>query len=174
MKGCLRTPFEDQAEQSSRVNQEIELLVHVRRDLRRAAQVMQLGVDLYKACSIVALKKACLEGRKDKEHEKCVSKTRSASRCNYKTWTICIRFYSSSRDLNSTLIKFTSIHIMTKCKFLRSEISDMKDLLLSDRSLIADNLSIGLKSQVFVLEITESEEVQRLRKRMNRIIDEIT
>ncbi|WZZ86422.1 hypothetical protein YC2023_115001 [Brassica napus] len=49
------------------------------------------------------------------------------------TWTICIRFYSSSRDLNSTLIKFTSIHIMTKCKFLRSEISDMQDLLLSDR-----------------------------------------
>uniref|UniRef100_A0A0D3DKG4 Uncharacterized protein n=1 Tax=Brassica oleracea var. oleracea TaxID=109376 RepID=A0A0D3DKG4_BRAOL len=30
MKGCLRTPFEDQAEHSSRVNQEIELLVHVR------------------------------------------------------------------------------------------------------------------------------------------------
>uniref|UniRef100_A0A0D3ATJ1 Uncharacterized protein n=1 Tax=Brassica oleracea var. oleracea TaxID=109376 RepID=A0A0D3ATJ1_BRAOL len=30
MKGCLRTPFEDQAECSSRVNQEIELLVHVR------------------------------------------------------------------------------------------------------------------------------------------------
>ncbi|KAF3577487.1 hypothetical protein DY000_02031623 [Brassica cretica] len=30
MKGCLRTPFEDQAERSSRVNQEIELLVHVR------------------------------------------------------------------------------------------------------------------------------------------------
>uniref|UniRef100_A0A0D3E8R1 Uncharacterized protein n=1 Tax=Brassica oleracea var. oleracea TaxID=109376 RepID=A0A0D3E8R1_BRAOL len=28
--GCLRTPFEDQAERSSRVNQEIELLVHVR------------------------------------------------------------------------------------------------------------------------------------------------
>nr|VDD23449.1 unnamed protein product [Brassica oleracea] len=30
MKGCLRTPFEDQAERSSRVNQEIELLVLVR------------------------------------------------------------------------------------------------------------------------------------------------
>uniref|UniRef100_A0A0D2ZUU2 Transposase MuDR plant domain-containing protein n=1 Tax=Brassica oleracea var. oleracea TaxID=109376 RepID=A0A0D2ZUU2_BRAOL len=30
MKGCLRTPFEDQAERSSRVNQEIKLLVHVR------------------------------------------------------------------------------------------------------------------------------------------------
>uniref|UniRef100_A0A0D3DJC0 Uncharacterized protein n=1 Tax=Brassica oleracea var. oleracea TaxID=109376 RepID=A0A0D3DJC0_BRAOL len=30
MKGCLRTHFEDQAERSSRVNQEIELLVHVR------------------------------------------------------------------------------------------------------------------------------------------------
>uniref|UniRef100_A0A0D3BUQ0 Uncharacterized protein n=1 Tax=Brassica oleracea var. oleracea TaxID=109376 RepID=A0A0D3BUQ0_BRAOL len=30
MKGCLSTPFEDQAERSSRVNQEIELLVHVR------------------------------------------------------------------------------------------------------------------------------------------------
>uniref|UniRef100_A0A0D3E4X6 Uncharacterized protein n=1 Tax=Brassica oleracea var. oleracea TaxID=109376 RepID=A0A0D3E4X6_BRAOL len=30
MKGCLRTPFEDQAEHSSRVNQEIELLVRVR------------------------------------------------------------------------------------------------------------------------------------------------
>uniref|UniRef100_A0A0D3DKS8 Uncharacterized protein n=1 Tax=Brassica oleracea var. oleracea TaxID=109376 RepID=A0A0D3DKS8_BRAOL len=30
MKGCLRTPFEDQAERSSRVNQEIELLVPVR------------------------------------------------------------------------------------------------------------------------------------------------
>uniref|UniRef100_A0A0D3DJZ5 Uncharacterized protein n=1 Tax=Brassica oleracea var. oleracea TaxID=109376 RepID=A0A0D3DJZ5_BRAOL len=30
MKGCLRTPFEDQAEHSSRVNQEIELLVSVR------------------------------------------------------------------------------------------------------------------------------------------------
>uniref|UniRef100_A0A0D3D3N8 Uncharacterized protein n=1 Tax=Brassica oleracea var. oleracea TaxID=109376 RepID=A0A0D3D3N8_BRAOL len=30
MKGCLRTPFEDQAEHNSRVNQEIELLVHVR------------------------------------------------------------------------------------------------------------------------------------------------
>ena len=30
MKGCLRIPFEDQAERSSRVNQEIELLVHVR------------------------------------------------------------------------------------------------------------------------------------------------
>uniref|UniRef100_A0A0D3EAS1 Uncharacterized protein n=1 Tax=Brassica oleracea var. oleracea TaxID=109376 RepID=A0A0D3EAS1_BRAOL len=30
MKGCLRTPFEDQAELSSRVNQEIELLVRVR------------------------------------------------------------------------------------------------------------------------------------------------
>uniref|UniRef100_A0A0D3CH67 Uncharacterized protein n=1 Tax=Brassica oleracea var. oleracea TaxID=109376 RepID=A0A0D3CH67_BRAOL len=30
MKGCLRTPFEDQAERSSRVNQEIELLVCVR------------------------------------------------------------------------------------------------------------------------------------------------
>ncbi|WZZ71090.1 hypothetical protein YC2023_082460 [Brassica napus] len=29
-KGCLRTPFEDQAERSSRVNQEIELLVRVR------------------------------------------------------------------------------------------------------------------------------------------------
>ncbi|KAF2565001.1 hypothetical protein F2Q70_00015047 [Brassica cretica] len=29
MKGYLRTPFEDQAERSSRVNQEIELLVHV-------------------------------------------------------------------------------------------------------------------------------------------------
>ncbi|KAL0667467.1 hypothetical protein Bca4012_030171 [Brassica carinata] len=28
MKGCLRTPFEDQAERSSRVNQEIEMLVH--------------------------------------------------------------------------------------------------------------------------------------------------
>ncbi|WZZ27921.1 hypothetical protein YC2023_011322 [Brassica napus] len=27
MKGCLRTPFEDQAERSSRVNQEIELLM---------------------------------------------------------------------------------------------------------------------------------------------------
>ncbi|KAL0657245.1 hypothetical protein Bca4012_077830 [Brassica carinata] len=27
MKGCLHTPFEDQAERSSRVNQEIELLV---------------------------------------------------------------------------------------------------------------------------------------------------
>ncbi|KAF2594579.1 hypothetical protein F2Q70_00043010 [Brassica cretica] len=30
MKGCLRTLFEDQAERSSRVNQEIELLVRVR------------------------------------------------------------------------------------------------------------------------------------------------
>nr|VDD35557.1 unnamed protein product [Brassica oleracea] len=30
MKGCLRTPFENQAENNSRVNQEIELLVHVR------------------------------------------------------------------------------------------------------------------------------------------------
>nr|VDD31109.1 unnamed protein product [Brassica oleracea] len=30
MKGCLRTPFEDQAERSSRVNQEFELLMHVR------------------------------------------------------------------------------------------------------------------------------------------------
>ncbi|KAF3588732.1 hypothetical protein F2Q69_00030707 [Brassica cretica] len=30
MKGCLRIPFEDQAEHSSRVNQEIELLVRVR------------------------------------------------------------------------------------------------------------------------------------------------
>uniref|UniRef100_A0A0D2ZQA8 Uncharacterized protein n=1 Tax=Brassica oleracea var. oleracea TaxID=109376 RepID=A0A0D2ZQA8_BRAOL len=30
MKGCLRTPFEDQAERRSRVNQEIEMLVHVR------------------------------------------------------------------------------------------------------------------------------------------------
>uniref|UniRef100_A0A0D3AAY6 Uncharacterized protein n=1 Tax=Brassica oleracea var. oleracea TaxID=109376 RepID=A0A0D3AAY6_BRAOL len=30
MKGYLRTPIEDQAERSSRVNQEIELLVHVR------------------------------------------------------------------------------------------------------------------------------------------------
>uniref|UniRef100_A0A0D3DLL5 Uncharacterized protein n=2 Tax=Brassica oleracea TaxID=3712 RepID=A0A0D3DLL5_BRAOL len=30
MKGCLRTTFEDQAERSSRVNQEIKLLVHVR------------------------------------------------------------------------------------------------------------------------------------------------
>nr|VDD51306.1 unnamed protein product [Brassica oleracea] len=30
MKGCLRTPFEDQAERSPRVNQEIELLVRVR------------------------------------------------------------------------------------------------------------------------------------------------
>uniref|UniRef100_A0A0D3DL73 Uncharacterized protein n=1 Tax=Brassica oleracea var. oleracea TaxID=109376 RepID=A0A0D3DL73_BRAOL len=30
MKGCLRSPFEDQAERSSRVNQEIELLVRVR------------------------------------------------------------------------------------------------------------------------------------------------
>uniref|UniRef100_A0A0D3BIK3 Uncharacterized protein n=1 Tax=Brassica oleracea var. oleracea TaxID=109376 RepID=A0A0D3BIK3_BRAOL len=29
MKGCLRTPFEDQAERSSRVNQEIELLVRI-------------------------------------------------------------------------------------------------------------------------------------------------
>uniref|UniRef100_A0A0D3EC76 Uncharacterized protein n=1 Tax=Brassica oleracea var. oleracea TaxID=109376 RepID=A0A0D3EC76_BRAOL len=29
MKGCLHTPFEDQAERSSRVNQEIELLVRV-------------------------------------------------------------------------------------------------------------------------------------------------
>ncbi|WZZ26145.1 hypothetical protein YC2023_009552 [Brassica napus] len=27
MKGCLRTPFEDQAERSSSVNQEIELLL---------------------------------------------------------------------------------------------------------------------------------------------------
>uniref|UniRef100_A0A0D3DKN7 Uncharacterized protein n=1 Tax=Brassica oleracea var. oleracea TaxID=109376 RepID=A0A0D3DKN7_BRAOL len=31
MKGCLRTPFEDQVD-SSRVNQEIELLVRVRLD----------------------------------------------------------------------------------------------------------------------------------------------
>uniref|UniRef100_A0A0D3CSZ0 Uncharacterized protein n=1 Tax=Brassica oleracea var. oleracea TaxID=109376 RepID=A0A0D3CSZ0_BRAOL len=30
MKGCLRTPFGDQAERSSRVSQEIDLLVHVR------------------------------------------------------------------------------------------------------------------------------------------------
>uniref|UniRef100_A0A0D3A370 Uncharacterized protein n=1 Tax=Brassica oleracea var. oleracea TaxID=109376 RepID=A0A0D3A370_BRAOL len=30
MKGCIRPPFEDQAERSSRVNQEIELLVRVR------------------------------------------------------------------------------------------------------------------------------------------------
>ncbi|WZZ35059.1 hypothetical protein YC2023_018460 [Brassica napus] len=30
MKGYLRTRFEDQADCSSRVNQEIELLVHVR------------------------------------------------------------------------------------------------------------------------------------------------
>ncbi|WZZ65594.1 hypothetical protein YC2023_076964 [Brassica napus] len=30
LRGCLHTPFEDQAERSSRVNQEIELLVHVR------------------------------------------------------------------------------------------------------------------------------------------------
>uniref|UniRef100_A0A0D3CDS6 Uncharacterized protein n=1 Tax=Brassica oleracea var. oleracea TaxID=109376 RepID=A0A0D3CDS6_BRAOL len=30
MKGCLRTPFEDQTERSSRVNQEIKLLVRVR------------------------------------------------------------------------------------------------------------------------------------------------
>uniref|UniRef100_A0A0D3CRJ0 Uncharacterized protein n=1 Tax=Brassica oleracea var. oleracea TaxID=109376 RepID=A0A0D3CRJ0_BRAOL len=30
MKGCLRTPFEDYAKRSSRVNQEIELLVRVR------------------------------------------------------------------------------------------------------------------------------------------------
>ncbi|WZZ08660.1 hypothetical protein YC2023_094581 [Brassica napus] len=30
MKGCLRTSFEDQAERSSRVNQEIELLMRVR------------------------------------------------------------------------------------------------------------------------------------------------
>ncbi|WZZ64732.1 hypothetical protein YC2023_076102 [Brassica napus] len=35
MKGCLRTPFEDQAERSSRVNQEIELLVRVRLRLSR-------------------------------------------------------------------------------------------------------------------------------------------
>ncbi|WZZ50402.1 hypothetical protein YC2023_050509 [Brassica napus] len=37
MKGCLRTPFEDQAERSSRVNQEIEMLVHVQRDKIGAA-----------------------------------------------------------------------------------------------------------------------------------------
>uniref|UniRef100_A0A0D3BGX8 Uncharacterized protein n=1 Tax=Brassica oleracea var. oleracea TaxID=109376 RepID=A0A0D3BGX8_BRAOL len=30
MKGCLHTPFEDQAERSARVNQEIELLVRIR------------------------------------------------------------------------------------------------------------------------------------------------
>ena len=30
IKGCLRTPFEDQADRSSRVSQEIELLVCVR------------------------------------------------------------------------------------------------------------------------------------------------
>ncbi|WZZ57425.1 hypothetical protein YC2023_057532 [Brassica napus] len=35
MKGCLRTPFEDQAERSSRVNKEIELLVHLTCRLRR-------------------------------------------------------------------------------------------------------------------------------------------
>ncbi|WZZ33650.1 hypothetical protein YC2023_017051 [Brassica napus] len=32
MKGCLRTPLEDQAERSSRVNQEIELLMHRERE----------------------------------------------------------------------------------------------------------------------------------------------
>ncbi|WZZ61397.1 hypothetical protein YC2023_061504 [Brassica napus] len=32
MKGCLRTPFYDQAERSSRVNQEIKLLVHIFRE----------------------------------------------------------------------------------------------------------------------------------------------
>ncbi|WZZ45458.1 hypothetical protein YC2023_041717 [Brassica napus] len=34
---------------------------------------------------------------------------------------------------------------MTKRRSLRSKISDMHDLLLSDKSLITDNLSIGLK-----------------------------
>uniref|UniRef100_A0A0D3BGC0 Uncharacterized protein n=1 Tax=Brassica oleracea var. oleracea TaxID=109376 RepID=A0A0D3BGC0_BRAOL len=39
MKGCLRTPFEDQAERSSRVNQEIKLLVRVRLRPRGQASV---------------------------------------------------------------------------------------------------------------------------------------
>ncbi|KAL0658777.1 hypothetical protein Bca4012_079362 [Brassica carinata] len=34
---------------------------------------------------------------------------------------------------------------MTKRRSLRSKISDMQDILLSNRSLITDNLSIGLK-----------------------------
>ncbi|KAL0661948.1 hypothetical protein Bca4012_098785 [Brassica carinata] len=34
---------------------------------------------------------------------------------------------------------------MTKHRSLRLKISDMQDLLLSDRSLITDNSSIGLK-----------------------------
>ncbi|KAL0835848.1 hypothetical protein YC2023_010239 [Brassica napus] len=34
---------------------------------------------------------------------------------------------------------------MTKHISLRSKVSDMQDLLLSDRSLITDNLSIGMK-----------------------------
>ncbi|WZZ61644.1 hypothetical protein YC2023_061751 [Brassica napus] len=50
------------------------------------------------------------------------------------TWTIFLRFHSSSRNLNS--IKITFIHIMTKHKFLRLEISDMQDLLLSDKRSI--------------------------------------
>ncbi|WZZ86411.1 hypothetical protein YC2023_114990 [Brassica napus] len=45
MKGCLRTPFEDQAEHSSRVNQEIELLVRVRLVIGRQAHLALLRVE---------------------------------------------------------------------------------------------------------------------------------
>ncbi|WZZ51310.1 hypothetical protein YC2023_051417 [Brassica napus] len=58
MKGCLRTPFEDQAKRSSRVNQEIELLVRVRLVIRLPtypcrrdqAFVVRPGVEILKTC----------------------------------------------------------------------------------------------------------------------------
>ncbi|WZZ86777.1 hypothetical protein YC2023_115356 [Brassica napus] len=50
MKGCQRTPFEDQPERSSRVNQEIELLVHVRLSKRSVVSsiLALLKVERYK------------------------------------------------------------------------------------------------------------------------------
>ncbi|KAL0645495.1 hypothetical protein Bca4012_043786 [Brassica carinata] len=45
---------------------------------------------------------------------------------------------------------------MTKRISLRSKISNMQDLLLSNKSLIADNLSIGLKKLSASVEDDES------------------
>uniref|UniRef100_A0A0D3CGD0 Uncharacterized protein n=1 Tax=Brassica oleracea var. oleracea TaxID=109376 RepID=A0A0D3CGD0_BRAOL len=53
MKGCLRTPFEDQAERSSRVNQEIELLVRVR--LRLSGMLLPMA--FYMVCKLAGFLK---------------------------------------------------------------------------------------------------------------------
>ena len=43
MKGCLRTPFDDQAERSSRLNQEIELIVRVRLVIGCQSQIQSMS-----------------------------------------------------------------------------------------------------------------------------------